>query len=355
MIPSTNIESETQPFVLVQSTAEEYRINTFDNHLEWGGNLTQQQYYDKGMAGNDVHGGHRGWHLKSSTSGEIVASCETFTQDAMYCMGGSAEIKVGKCDSVASVYVQPKYRGKGYATMMMKALNSVSRSQGTLYIDLYSDVDPKVYEKCGWNQIETPTLKLDTTQELGFTPVDTTGSNITIITNANIQSVIDKDHNNCVADLKKVASESDPSTYIFSTLFTLEKFFWFTIQHRLSYEFQNLEAPTEYGRFLNDSYIIWSHNCRDNQLEILKFHSTNLDEFKILLQSAYNEAKKHDLKTVYMWWSTNRIGHVVQFLESTKYQIEIRKNSIPMVTAFPPSGIESTNYKWISCEKFQWV
>lgn len=65
----------------------------------------------------------------------------------------------GKHISVASVYVESLYRGKGYASTMLTLLQQLARKSGNYtFSDLYSDVKPTIYSRLGWKEYPAPSV-----------------------------------------------------------------------------------------------------------------------------------------------------------------------------------------------------
>ncbi|HLM71259.1 MAG TPA: hypothetical protein VK459_01150, partial [Polyangiaceae bacterium] len=88
-------------------------------------------------------------------AGEILASCETFRMESALHQKDGDPI-AGSTYGVASVFTEPKLRGRGYASRMMALLPAalLARDPGALSIVLFSDVGPGIYARVGY--VERP-------------------------------------------------------------------------------------------------------------------------------------------------------------------------------------------------------
>ena len=56
---------------------------------------------------------------------------------------------------LAGVYVEPSYRGRGYALQLVSALETLARNAGIKRLSLYTRTAEGLYEKAGWAVTET--------------------------------------------------------------------------------------------------------------------------------------------------------------------------------------------------------
>ncbi|KAE8442760.1 hypothetical protein EG329_002848 [Mollisiaceae sp. DMI_Dod_QoI] len=85
----------------------------------------------------------------------ILASCETYRKRALVSSSSTGETEDVIVHGIASVFCDPKYRGKGYAKHMLTELARVLKdwqADGRRCIAsvLYSDIGPKYYADVGW-------------------------------------------------------------------------------------------------------------------------------------------------------------------------------------------------------------
>lgn len=85
------------------------------------------------------------WCGAGDPAGHVLASCETYRCDVA--VGGQP----GLAWSIASVYTEPALRKQGHASAMLTALSERLRTEsGAAALVLFSDVDPRIYERVGF-------------------------------------------------------------------------------------------------------------------------------------------------------------------------------------------------------------
>jgi hypothetical protein len=136
---------------LRRATDEEKAARDALTHAEWGKLLTVEQFLERERRLRDHPWTARvmaTWLL--CEGGRVVASCETFRMPSILKLAGGQR-QVGGTYGVASVFVEPSLRGRGYASQMMARLRPAleaedATAQGSL---LFSDVGPGLYERSG--------------------------------------------------------------------------------------------------------------------------------------------------------------------------------------------------------------
>lgn len=130
------------------ATEAEKRARDEVTFVAWGDRLTLPQYLDreKRLRGHPwARAGMRTWLLVEGP--EVLASCETFAMRAWWKNTGEHE---GVVDGVASVFVEERLRGRGYATELMKRLASRLTEDARLASILFSNVGQELYERAGY-------------------------------------------------------------------------------------------------------------------------------------------------------------------------------------------------------------
>jgi GNAT superfamily N-acetyltransferase len=116
------------------------------SHGEWGYGLPLAAHRARERTLRESpwsRGGHTGWVLRQGA--EILASCETY---AMPCQ---VHGEPGTAWGIASVFVRPSLRGKGYASELLQALaERLSSEAKARALILFSDVGPSLYERLGY-------------------------------------------------------------------------------------------------------------------------------------------------------------------------------------------------------------
>ncbi|KAM7186175.1 lysine acetyltransferase [Naviculisporaceae sp. PSN 640] len=170
--PSSSMDNYNPPdasspsLVLVEPThAERLRVWTM-THPKWGAALTLDNYLGREVYLQTVplakEGGLTSWILTDRSlppdERPILSSCESLRKRAIAASSDSSgEIVDGIAHGIASVFTEPQFRGKGYASRMMKEVGEVlkdwqagDKTQGALFSVLYSDIGKKFYAKNGW-------------------------------------------------------------------------------------------------------------------------------------------------------------------------------------------------------------
>lgn len=96
---------------------------------------------------------------------QILASCETFRKLSLmsYSIKPSQLVVV---HGIPSVYCNPDYRGRGYASRLLKELSKTLptwQCEETPCVGsvLFSDIQPKFYEKLGWHPFSSDHLEFE--------------------------------------------------------------------------------------------------------------------------------------------------------------------------------------------------
>ncbi|KAN0016059.1 hypothetical protein ACTFIU_006012 [Dictyostelium citrinum] len=397
-------------------TWEQFKLNTYSNYQEWGNSINIEHYWERERVSKDHVTGHRPWILVDSEQpDEILASCETYTQESPYCFKGTNEIKFGLSESVASVFVEPKHRNKGYATKLMKLLYDRFKNEDKrIFCDLYSDINPIVYEKCGWIQNPPTTLKINLKDELIVSKFlnsinnnkadevsvskefEINENNSKPITEGNIEIILKKGIEHTKRVLLEIANQNETINnssieYVFSKQFTKSEFYWEISQAKLySTAIEGFEAPTVFGHCIlnkeiarggcddddltdfNDvkSFIVWTFDYREKCLKILKLFADSELDFKFLLKKSYDQALKSNFQSIFAWWPKSSSDKFKkEYIDSINQEIIIRNGSIPMVTSWINLNGNTNNNNnhstdndnninkgiWINVEKFGWV
>lgn len=162
--PSFLPSASSPNLVLTQATPSERERVWALHHRKWGGILTQEQYIAREAYLRNVplqkNGGITHWILTDSSKPPdqrpILASCDTYRKRALSCTP-SGSLSEGIAHGIGAVFTDPQYRGKGYASRMLKELGPVLRTwqsadggRDVFFSVLYSDIGKSFYAKSGW-------------------------------------------------------------------------------------------------------------------------------------------------------------------------------------------------------------
>jgi predicted N-acetyltransferase YhbS len=116
------------------------------SHAEWGRGLTVAAHVARERrlrAGMWPRSTHDTWVLTDNDA--VLASCET------YRVACTMDGEPGRAWELASVFVEPLLRGRGYGTRLIEELVArQSREPGARAFVLFSDVDTALYERVGF-------------------------------------------------------------------------------------------------------------------------------------------------------------------------------------------------------------
>lgn len=186
-------DASSPSLILTQPTHQECIRTWSQTHPKWGPALSLQDYLDRESYLSTVpvakDGGITRWILTDPSlppdHRPILSSCEALRKRAVYCKptadGKPPSVVDGLAHGMGSVWTDPQYRGKGYASRMMRELvarlreyeagsgsstagsDAGSPSAGSghdatgklapgtpLFSVLYSDIGKKFYARSGW-------------------------------------------------------------------------------------------------------------------------------------------------------------------------------------------------------------
>lgn len=157
-IPFDGLPPSTSPtLALVEATPEEKLATWRLNGQSWAGRLSVDAYLrrEEHLADQEVtrNGGIMYWILVDATKAPneraILSSCETLRKRALVARAepdGDGDVEEVLSHGVGSVYTDPRYRGKGYATRMLSELAKkldtwhLPNGRRSEFTVLYSDI-----------------------------------------------------------------------------------------------------------------------------------------------------------------------------------------------------------------------
>ncbi|KAE9371603.1 hypothetical protein N431DRAFT_426250 [Stipitochalara longipes BDJ] len=159
-------DSRSESLVLTHPTLEEKLATWNLNSVNWGAALSLPDYLQREQYLTTVplarNGGITHWILvdRSLPPNErpLLASCESLRKPVLASHNGV--VTEAFTHGIGSVFSQPKFRGKGYASRMLRDLGPVLKNwqvdqskpagQTCPFSILYSDIGKKYYAKFGW-------------------------------------------------------------------------------------------------------------------------------------------------------------------------------------------------------------
>ncbi|KAI9730343.1 MAG: hypothetical protein M1834_005853 [Cirrosporium novae-zelandiae] len=160
-------EASSPSLALVPATPQEIIECAKLNFSAWAGPLSLESYLQResflATQGLTKDGGITTWILvDTSTKNRIILSaCESIRKRALLYHNGKLEEVTAH--GVASVYCRPEFRGRGYASRLIKELGDKLRTwhhQEAVFAVLYSDIGKKFYTAHGWNPFPSTHISL---------------------------------------------------------------------------------------------------------------------------------------------------------------------------------------------------
>ncbi|KAK4044102.1 hypothetical protein C8A01DRAFT_31700 [Parachaetomium inaequale] len=180
--PPDSLPDATSPLlVLTHPTPRERTLTARHTYPTWGFALAEADYLARETYLTTVplarDGGITHWILTLAGAAPdarpILSSCESLRKRAVYVDGGSkGEVVEGVAHGIGSVFTEPAFRGRGYASRMMRDVGAVLRGwqaaaaatnsekgvveKGhSLFSVLYSDIGKTFYARHGWAAFES--------------------------------------------------------------------------------------------------------------------------------------------------------------------------------------------------------
>ncbi|KAL4995206.1 hypothetical protein BDV10DRAFT_175286 [Aspergillus recurvatus] len=326
-------------------------VDSLDNHTERGDDLNQR-------------GGKR----------TVLASCETFRKRALIANRHTDNTKKGCSDvlvhGVASVFCEPRFRGRGYASRLLKELSHIlqiwqadevekTRCVGSV---LYSDIDPAFYKRLGWApsssyQLEFKPAQLDHAAEPLYAE--------------DLAALCQRDEEILRASLSTPSPTGDKAKTRFAIIPDHDHILWHHAKE--GFGASKLFGPTKKpeikgaiaGPAGNRVWAIWTHRFyrhpesddpSANTLYILRLvtetSSPSRGSIKAVLHAAQCEAASWGLGKVKLW---NPPRHLEEAIEASGVNFEKRdreKDSIPCLNWFGEENPDEV--EWVLNEKYAW-
>lgn len=265
--------------MLILATEEQMHARDLLAYEAWGRGLTPEGFAERERAlcnqawAREVMAT---WLLVDE-AGAILSSCETFRMESR--LEGAAY--PGSTYAIASVFTEPRLRGKGYAARMMASLPSelLARDSAAHACILFSDVGPALYAAVGY----APRPAFDRV----FKPEEGDPAE-------GVEGIGERDIADALARVPRPASG-------FVVWPTAEQIDWHIERERVYASLLGGERPTGSGARAGGSVALWAANFMANQLFILLLHSQDRRELQAIVRSARRTARRVGLSQVTCW------------------------------------------------------
>ncbi|KAL5048433.1 hypothetical protein BDW71DRAFT_177681 [Aspergillus fruticulosus] len=302
----------------------------------------------------------------------VLASCETFRKRALIASRHTSGTEKGCSDvlvhGVASVFCDPRFRGRGYASRLLKELNHIlpiwqtdeeARCVGSV---LYSDIDPAFYKRLGWVPFPSSQLEFEPAQ-LAHAAEPLYAEDLAVL--------CQKDEEILRTSLSTPSPTGDEGKTRFAIIPDHDHMLWHHAKEEFGARklFGSGKKPEIKGAMAgpegNKVWAIWTHRfyrhphsdkSSANTLYILRLvtetSSPASESIKAVLHAAKSEAASWGLGKVKLWNPPRDLEKAIK-LSGVNFEKRNReRDSIPCVNWF---GEEDLNeVEWELNEKYAW-
>lgn len=397
MSPAARIlpDSKSPNLHLTHPTEEEKLEIWALNFSAWGGALSQQDYIEredyrtKAPLARD--GGMTHWVLVGKqlplNRRPILASCETLRKRAL--VGKDGKLTDVVSHGIGSVFCDPEYRGRGYASRMMKDLGEKLRTwqAGTkgktcAFSALWSDIGKTYYAGHGWYPFPSTHI------EFPPSPLSGEGSHTSAMTlsSKDLEKLCEQDE---VLIRRKLARVIDGKTRV-CIIPDHDHMQWHHIREDFMCQKIFGKRPQIRGAIVGEDghrvWAVWTRSYYDpleeassgNKLYILRLvveddesenelsgmardtllNGSLLDEqaqkLKSVLQIAQSQAATWSLKNVELWNPTPLVQSLIRKTSLQYNRVERENESIPSLMWYGEGGGKLDELEWVGNEKYGW-
>ncbi|KAK2627685.1 hypothetical protein QTJ16_002331 [Diplocarpon rosae] len=370
---STEFPDSKSPSLYLTHPTPEEQLETWKlNSVNWGTALPLPDYLERERYLTTVplakDGGMTHWILVERglppNKRPILASCESLRKPVLVAKGGI--IREGITHGVGSVFGQPKFRGKGYATRMLKELAPVLKTWQVGPTDtvpfsiLYSDIGTKYYAKLGWATFPST--------HISFPPAASAkAADVTPLTYPDLPALCAEDEE-CLRRALEAAAK-DGKTHV-ALIPNHDCMQW----HHMREDFVASrifgKTPAVKGALIGEPgsrvWAIWTrafygplNSKSGNTLHILRLviedeadTEENAQRLKGILAFAQSEAKEWQLNAVDVWNPSDTLKKLVKRTAIEAEFVVRDKESIASLMWYGDG--EAADVNWVWNEKFGW-
>jgi GNAT superfamily N-acetyltransferase len=366
-------DSNSDSLYLTHPTPEEKLATWSLNSVNWGTALSVPDYLEREQYLTTVplarDGGITHWILVDRTlppnKRPILASCESLRKPVLVSHNGAST--EGITHGIGSVFSQPKFRGQGYASRMLRELGPVLKSWqvdqniSCPFSVLYSDIGKKYYTKLGW--VPFPST------HIAFPPAaNTKPFTASPLTEADLDELCALDETYIRRSLENTR---DKKKHV-ALIPTHDVMQW----HHKREDFVSGKifgkSPTIKGAIAGEPgsriWAIWTRAFygpikpeSGNTLHILRLvieDEINVDanaaKLKGILEIAQAEAKEWQLAHVELWNPTEIVKKIVGGTGLEYNEVEREEESIASLMWYGEGSGTSDDIEWVDNEKYGW-
>ncbi len=288
-------------------------------HAAWGAGLSPDQFVERErrLRGHRFSAERMTSWFWVDAAGAVLSSCETFRVPSV-CAG-----QAGTAYAVASVFTEPRLRGRGHAGRMMSALVQAVRAQDerAQALVLYSDVGAALYARAGF--VPRPA------DDVVYTPLQGAPPDVRLLRET---------------DLPEALGDARPSAGRFWLPPLAEQLDWHLERERIYCEVAGRpRGPC--GAVAGSSTAVWTFDPRRDELMLLRVDARSPAEAEALIASARVTAGMLGAKTVRMW----DVPRAFSFPGGVRTP---RDGSLPMICPLAPD-VDAES--WLDVQRGGWV
>lgn len=359
---------------LSHPTAEE-RLQIWNlNSVNWGTSLSKPDYLEREAYLTTIplakNGGVTHWILVDRNlppnARPILASCESLRKSVLVAKNGS--VTEGITHGIGSVFSAPKYRGKGYASRMLRELGPVLKSWQVTeksgpcdFSVLYSDIGKKYYTKLGWVPFPSSHIALAPSTS------STNSMKAKSLAEGDIAELCALDEQYIRQALE---SAKDGRTHV-AKIPSHDQMLWHHKREHFVCKkiFPSKPAPSIKGAMAGPTgsriWTIWTRAYygpleadSGNTLHLLRLviedetdNEQNAESLKAILELAKSEAKQWNVDAVDLW---NPSETVQAILRRTGLEHEFVDRQQESITSLMWYGDDTDQITWMANEKYGW-
>lgn len=346
---------------------------------EWGDSLSLAQYLEESRFLTNVplakDDGMTTWILTSRNrlpnQRPLLASCETFRKRALF-TNQRGQMYEGLIYGIASVFVNPLYRRRGYTTRLMHELSKMLPtlpfgSERPLGSILYSDIGKDFYAKRGWSS------SLPVNHHIEFEPLlRPLHPKARLIQNEDLQQLC---HDDEIISQESVAKMPSGRARLMIVP-DVDHILWHHNKETFACERLFGRDPQAKGAIAGEHgsriWVVWVRRyynhpeCspEDNTLYILRLVIEDQDpssgqleaqaqNLRAVMQAARAEAANWNLQSVKLWHPTRLAQELLELSGLEYQQVQREEDAIASLRWFGEE--KEDTIEWLACEKYAWV
>jgi GNAT superfamily N-acetyltransferase len=317
----------------------------------------------------------------------ILSSCESLRKHAVVCSGPSGSVVDGTAHGIASVFTDPQFRGRGYASRMMRELGErlrtwqVSEDSSAAgsetartgspkpipghshFSVLYSDIGKSFYAKNGWAPFAS--------SHLAFAPApsDQENSRVSLIGYHELAELCAVDERLLRGTLAQRAGETGKTCV--ALLPSLDAMLWHMMREDFMTKHIFGRTPAVKGAVFGEPgkrvWAVWSRGyyggletLEGNTFYILRFVIEDesspeeylVEGFRSIMQVAQAQAAEWRSQVVQMWNPTPKLQELVKI--SAVQHEEIHRDSESIASLMWYGDGATSDLDWVLNEKYGW-